>query len=101
MITTPIVDTADPDVYSHTFSDLTPGERYVFAVSVYNEIFESSRTATIEVIAATLPSKPDPITRASAGVTEIGIQWTEPDSGNNPITGYIIESDGGNGGSFS
>lgn len=88
-------------MFSYTFQGLTPGEKYVFAVAAYNEVFESPRSSTIEIIAATRPSKPDPISRSSAGLTEIGIQWAAPFNGYNEITGYIIESDGGNGGSFT
>ena len=70
-------------------------------MSAYNEIFESQRSATIEIIAATLPAKPDPVVRASAGETEIGISWTAPDDGDSDILSYSIESDGGTGGQFS
>lgn len=66
---TPILDTASASTFSHIFAGLTAGERYVFAVSAYNEVFESQRSATIEIVAATLPAKPDPIERASAGET--------------------------------
>ena len=81
----PAIDIDNGATYSHTFTGLTPGERYVFAVSAYNEVFESGRSETIEIVAATQPAKPDPITRSSAGPTEIGIQWTAPDDGDNAI----------------
>ena len=101
IISSPEVDTNNANTLSHTFASLTPGERYIFAVSAYNEVFEGPRSDTIEIIAGTVPSKPDPIERASAGLTEIGISWTAPSNGNNNIIGYLIESDGGSGGQFS
>ena len=101
MINTAVLDTQSPSTLSHTFTSLTPGERYVFAVSAYNSLFESLKSNTVEIIAATRPAKPDPVTRSSGGLTEIVISWTAPDDGDNPISGYIVESDGGNGGSFS
>jgi len=96
-----ILDTADPATLSHTFSGLTPGERYVFAVAAYSDVFESAKSNIIEIIAGTVPYKPDPITRSAASLTEIGISWSAPFNGDNAITAYIIESDGGSGGSFS
>ena len=47
------------------------------------------------------PAKPAPVSRASAGLQEIGINWSAPSNGDNAITGYKIESDGGSGGSFA
>ena len=98
--TTPILDTNSASTLTYTFNGLTPGERYVFAVAAYNEVFESDRSSTIEIIAATVPAKPDPVSRSSAGTTEIGISWVAPNDGDNAIQGYIIESDGGLGGQF-
>lgn len=40
----PVHDTNDEAVLSHVFSSLTPGERYVFALSAYNQVFESTRS---------------------------------------------------------
>ena len=85
----------------NTFTSLTPGERYVFAITAYNSLFEGPLSDSIEIIAATAPAKPDPVIRASGGLTEIVVSWTAPNDGDNTITGYIIESDGGDGGSFS
>ena len=92
------MDTSNASTLAHTFTSLTPGQSYVFAVSAYNEVFEGPRSETVEIIAGTVPAKPDPIIRDSTGLTEIGISWSAPTDGNNAITGYIIESDGGVGG---
>ena len=41
LLATPVVDTEDPLVLTHSFESLTPGERYTFAVAAYNDIGES------------------------------------------------------------
>jgi len=41
LLATPLLDTADPAVFSHTENGLTLGERYTFAVAAYNEIDDS------------------------------------------------------------
>ena len=101
LLPSPIVDTADPLVLTHTFDAPTPGERYVFAVSAYNDIGEGAQSLTIEIIAATVPAKPDPVTRFSSGSTSIGFSWVAPNDGHNSITGYIIKSNGGSGNAFT
>ena len=80
---------------------LTNGERYVFAVSSHNDIGESDQSLTIEIIAATVPAKPDPVTRSSSGATEIGFSWVAPDNGFNTVTGYVLKSNGGSGNVFT
>jgi len=70
-------------------------------VSAYNAVFEGTRSSSTEIIAATEPAQPDPVTRSASGLQDITISWTAPDDGDNPITGYVIQADDGLGGAFS
>jgi len=87
--------------YTTVANAITSGGRYLFAVAAYNEIGAGLQSSTIEIIAAVIPGAPAAPTRFASGLTSISIQWAAPTSnGDNTITGYKIEWNGGSGSTF-
>lgn len=77
---------------STTFAlaDLVDGKTYKFALRALNTIGPSSYSASVSIIAATVPSKPSTPTVTTASSASIQIVWVEPATGGSPITSYHV-----------
>ena len=61
-----------------------------------NEIGESSVSASVSIIAATVPGIPQTPSLLSQSKTQIGIAWSDPvDLGGSPLLQYKVQMDGG------
>jgi fibronectin type 3 domain-containing protein len=85
-------------VSTTTFTGLTPGTPYSYAVAAVSAAGESPRTAVRTVITtATVPSAPASLDAVAASDTSINLSWsvaTVP-SGGSPVTGYRVYSGSG------
>jgi hypothetical protein len=74
-------------------STLVVGNFYGFQVSAVNAIGEGTKSGSLSVIAAQVPSTPNSPTKLSASASQITVQWTEPGDGGSPILGYRVYKD--------
>jgi uncharacterized repeat protein (TIGR01451 family) len=82
--------TVGPTVLSRTFTGLTVGASYTFAVTATNAYGTSaSSPKSAAVIPYTVPAAPT-ITAATAGDSSAVLTWTTPSNGSSAITGYIV-----------
>lgn len=96
--------TADGSTTSWTQEDsISEGQPYYFKVSAYNEISAGALSqASQKIIAATVPSQPDPPTMVSQSKTAITIAWTAPASdGGSPLIAYEVQWNSGSGSTFT
>lgn len=56
LISTPIYDSGSASILTYTVTPVTTGVSYLFSVSAYNSVAESPRSATVTIIAATVPA---------------------------------------------
>ena len=78
------------NVTNARFSGLTNGTPYTFTVLAINSIGSSVQsTSSNSVTPLSAPSAPT-ITTVTPGVGSITIEWSEPDDGGTPITGYTV-----------
>jgi hypothetical protein len=94
IIDTPIYDTMSDSILEYTLNapDIQAGLEYSFAVAAYNSVFESSPSNIVKIIAALVPSKPDPPVRTGSARTAVTFSWNAPHDGGVPITSYIVQS---------
>lgn len=79
-----------PTVLSRTFTGLTVGGSYTFAVTATNAYGTSAASAkSAAVVPYTLPGAPT-ITAATAGDSSAVLTWTTPANGSSTITGYLV-----------
>ena len=82
--------------YTHQ-SGLTGGVYYEFKVVATNAIGDGGYSATIRIIAASVPDPPTGLTKVSTSKTSVAFSWTEPsNNGGSVVTDYQIEWDAGN-----
>ena len=78
------------NVTSARFAGLTNGTPYTFTVSAINTIGSSvESTSSNSITPLSAPSAPT-ITTVTPGVGSITVEWSEPDNGGTPITGYTV-----------
>lgn len=78
------------NVTNARFSGLTNGTPYTFTVLAINSIGSSVQsTSSNSVTPLSAPSAPT-ITTVTPGVGSITVEWSEPDDGGTPITGYTV-----------
>jgi hypothetical protein len=89
---TPIYDTMSNSIFEYTLTvpDITAGYEYSFAVAAYNAVFTSSKSNIVQIIAALIPEKPDPVLRVASSKTGVTFNWNAPADGGVPITSYIV-----------
>jgi len=90
--TTPIYDTQSASILTFTTTSVSAGTKYSFAVAAYNLVSTSSPSNLVQVIAATVPAQPAPVTRTASALTAITFSWDAPNTGGSPITSYIVQS---------
>jgi len=90
ILSTPIYDTQSPSILTFTTTAVTAGTKYSFTVAAYNLVSTSSQSNIVQVIAATVPGQPAPVTRTASALTAITFSWTAPSTGGSPITSYIV-----------
>jgi titin len=84
-----------------TYVNLQAGDIYKFRITARNIVGDSVNSATVAVMAATLPGAPGQPTRKESSETSVAIAWTAPtDDGGTPITDYQVLWDSGLGGAF-
>ena len=66
-------------------------------MSAINYIGEGPLTASIGIVAATIPDTPAAPTRTTAGLTFISIAWIGPFNGGSALISYIIQRNAGTG----
>ncbi|WP_374947808.1 beta strand repeat-containing protein [Agreia sp.] len=82
--------TVGPAVLSRTFTGLTVGASYTFAVTATNAYGTSAVSPkSTAVIPYTVPGAPT-ITAATAGDSSAVLTWTTPPNGSSAITGFIV-----------
>ena len=96
------LETVAGDVLTYTATDLTTGEIYQWKIIAVNAIGASPETATLEVMAAHIPSAPDAPTISASDETSIILNWLAPaDNGGTPLLNYIVQwNNGGLGNDF-
>ena len=101
IISIPIYNTGSASILTYTVSPVTTGTSYLFAVSAYNSVAESTRSPSVTIIAATVPAQPNSVLRSGSALTAIPFTWTAPYNGGNAIIGYKVQSNGGSGSVFT
>ena len=96
------VDDNNDDIYSevaagiiltsYTKTGLSAGKTYRFRVRARNGVDLSVYSSVFSIVAATLPSQPDPPTTSVIDEYQISITWDLPtDQGGLDISGYELE----------
>jgi hypothetical protein len=78
----------------YTEDEVIPSAVYQFKLVAVNVIGDSEPTMAFAVAAANWPAKPAMPSLVSQSPSAITIQWTEPDDGGMPVTGYDVYWDG-------
>jgi titin len=89
-------------VYTESVPAENIGMIYSFKISATNEVGESLRSTSTDIIAGTVPSQALSLAKKSADVGQISISWLPPaDDGGTPITDYLVYWDEGLGGALT
>lgn len=85
-------------VYTHSVPTADIGKTFSFEITAINEVGESIRSASISIIAGTVPSAPLTLGKVTSDIDHIAFSWGTPaDDGGTPLIDYKIYWDNGSG----
>jgi len=100
------VTTYDGKSLSHTLTVLAdaivPSTIYKLKYRAVNEYGYSDFSEELNIGVASFPLKPNPVTKvlSESGTNFITLTWQKSLNTELPVIGYLVNSDGGNGGAF-